>query len=149
MTIGEICNRGVVVVDKAEDIGAAARIMRDHHVGTVVVVEGDEGAWKPVGIVTDRDLVLEVLALDMVAMNLRVGDLTGTRLLTLDEVGDVTDAIKSMRDWGVRRAPVVDEEGFLVGILSLDDLIDLISEQLSDIVGVIVHGQKQEQKKAA
>ncbi len=149
MTIGEICNRGVVVVDKAEDIGAAARIMRDHHVGTVVVVEGDEGAWKPVGIVTDRDLVLEVLALDMVAMNLRVGDLTGTRLLTLDEDGDVTDAIKSMRDWGVRRAPVVDEEGFLVGILSLDDLIDLISEQLSDIVGVIVHGQKQEQKKAA
>lgn len=149
MTIGEICNRGVVVVDKAEDIGAAARIMRDHHVGTVVVVEGDEGAWKPVGIVTDRDLVLEVLALDMVPMNLRVGDLTGTRLLTLDEDGDVTDAIKSMRDWGVRRAPVVDEEGFLVGILSLDDLIDLISEQLSDIVGVIVHGQKQEQKKAA
>lgn len=149
MTIGEICNRGVVVVDKAEDIGAAARIMRDHHVGTVVVVEGDEGAWKPVGIVTDRDLVLEVLALDMVAMNLRVGDLTGTRLLTLDEDGDVTDAIKSMRDWGVRRAPVVDEDGFLVGILSLDDLIDLISEQLSDIVGVIVHGQKQEQKKAA
>lgn len=149
MTIGEICNRGVVVVDKAEDIGAAARIMRDHHVGTVVVVEGDEGAWKPVGIVTDRDLVLEVLALDMVAMNLRVGDLTGTRLLTLDEDGDVTDAIKSMRDWGVRRAPVVDEDGFLVGILSLDDLIDLISEQLSDIVGVMVHGQKQEQKKAA
>lgn len=149
MTIGEVCNRGVVVVDKAEDIGAAARIMRDHHVGTVVVVEGDEGAWKPVGIVTDRDLVLEVLALDMVSMNLRVGDLTGTRLLTLDEDGDVTDAIKSMRDWGVRRAPVVDEDGFLVGILSLDDLIDLISEQLSDIVGVMVHGQKQEQKKAA
>jgi len=149
MTIGEVCNRGVVVVDESEGIVVAAKIMRDHHVGTVVVVEGDEGAWKPVGIVTDRDLVLEVLALDLVSMKLRVGDLSGTRLLTLDEGGDVTEAIKAMRDWGVRRAPVVDEQGFLVGILSLDDLIDLISEQLSDIVGVMVHGQKEEQKRAA
>lgn len=149
MTIGEVCNRGVVVADKSEGIGAAARIMRDHHVGTVVVVEGDEGAWKPVGIVTDRDLVLEVLALNLGQARLRIGDLTGSQLLTLGEDEDATEAIKSMRDWGVRRAPVVDDEGFLVGIFAVDDMIDLISEQLSDIVGVMVHGQKQEQKRAA
>jgi CBS domain-containing protein len=149
MTIGEVCNRGVVVVDRAESICAAARLMREYHVGTVVVVEGDEGAWKPMGIVTDRDLVLEVLAEEVIANKLRVGDLTGSRLLTLSEDGDVGEAIKAMRDRGVRRAPVVDVDGFLVGILAVDDIIDLISEQLSDIVGVMIHGQKQEQQRAA
>lgn len=149
MTVGDICNRGVVVVDKSESISVAARLMREHHVGTVVVVEGDEAAWKPVGIVTDRDLVLEVLAEEMLPLKLSIGDLTGTRLLTLDEDEDVTEAIKRMRDLGVRRAPVVDEEGFLTGILAVDDVIDLISEQLSDIVGVMIHGQKREQSRAA
>jgi len=149
MTIGEVCNRGVVVVDRSESIRVAARLMREHHVGTVVVVEGDEGLWKPVGIVTDRDLVLEVLAEEVPASKLRVGDLTGSRLLSLPESGSVSDAIKAMRDRGVRRAPVVDRDGFLVGILSVDDIIDLVSEQLSDVVGVMIHGQKVEQQRAA
>lgn len=149
MTIGEVCNRGVVVVDRSESIGVAARLMREHHVGTVVVVEGDEALWKPVGIVTDRDLVLEVLAEELPAAKLRVGDLTGSRLLSLPEDGSVSDAIKAMRDRGVRRAPVVDKDGFLVGILAVDDIIDLVSEQLSDIVGVMIHGQKMEQQRAA
>jgi CBS domain-containing protein len=149
MIIGEVCNRGVIVVDKAESIPTAARLMREYHVGSVVVVEGDEGTWKPVGIVTDRDLVLEVLAEEIISAKLRVGDLTGSDLLALPEDGDVGDAIKAMRDHGVRRAPVVDEEGFLVGILAVDDIIDLISEQLSDIVGVMIHGQKREQQRAA
>ena len=149
MTIGEICNRGVVVVDRSESIKVAARLMREHHVGTVVVVEGDEGLWQPVGIVTDRDLVLEVLAEEVPADKLRIGDLTGSRLLSLPEDGRVSDAIKAMRNRGVRRAPVVDKEGFLVGILAVDDIIDLLSEQLSDIVGVMIHGQKVEQQRAA
>jgi CBS domain-containing protein len=149
MTVGEVCNRDVVVVDKAEPIVTAARLMREHHVGTVVVVEGDEGAWKPIGIVTDRDLVLEVLAEEMFLGKLRIGDLTGTELITLRENADLLDAIKLMRDRGVRRAPIVDELGFLVGILSVDDVIDVIAEQLSDIVGVMIHGQRREQKRAA
>lgn len=149
MTVGDICNRGVVFVDRTESISVAAKLMREHHVGTVVVVEGDEAMWKPVGIVTDRDLVLEVLAEDVLPMKLSIGDLTGTRLLTLDEDEDVTEAVKRMRDLGVRRAPVVDAEGFLTGILAVDDVIDLISEQLSDIVGVMIHGQKREQRRAA
>jgi len=149
MTVGEVCNRDVVVVDKAEPIVTAARLMREHHVGTVVVVEGDEGAWKPIGIVTDRDLVLEVLAEEMLLGKLRIGDLTGTELITLRENADLLDAIKLMRDRGVRRAPIVDERGLLVGILSVDDVIDVIAEQLSDIVGVMIHGQRREQKRAA
>lgn len=149
MSVGEVCNRDVVVVDKAESIVIAAQLMREHHVGTVVVVNGDEGAWRPIGIVTDRDLVLEVLAEEMYLGKLRIGDLAGTDLVTLGEDDDLLDAIKRMRDTGVRRAPVVDENGILVGILSVDDLIDVIAEQLSDIVGVMIHGQKREQRRAA
>jgi len=149
MSVGEVCNRDVVVVDKAESIVIAAQLMREHHVGTVVVVNGDEGAWRPIGIVTDRDLVLEVLAEELYLGKLRIGDLAGTDLVTLGEDDDLLDAIKRMRDTGVRRAPVVDENGILVGILSVDDLIDVIAEQLSDIVGVMIHGQKREQRRAA
>jgi len=149
MTVGEVCNRDVVVVDKAESIVTAARLMREHHVGTVVVVEGDEGAWKPIGIVTDRDLVLEVLAEELFLGKLRIGDLTGSELITLPESADLLDAIKLMRDRGVRRAPIVDENGRLTGILSVDDVIDVIAEQLSDIVGVMVRGQRREQRRAA
>jgi CBS domain-containing protein len=144
MKVGEICNREVVVIDREAAILEAAQLMRRHHVGDVVVTEAREGARVPVGILTDRDIVVELLAeqvpLDVVA----VGDAMSSELLTVSEEEEVMDAIQRMRGRGVRRVPVVDHSGALAGILAVDDLIDLIAEQLSDLVKLIGNEQQRE-----
>jgi CBS domain-containing protein len=148
MSVGEICNREVIVIDHLENITDAARLMRRHHVGNVVVVrtEGD-GTRKPVGILTDRDIVIELLARDVNLDTLSVGDAMSYDLLTLNENDEADEAIKQMRAQGVRRAPVVDSEGALVGILAMDDVIELLSEQLSDLVALLKREQQVERKR--
>jgi CBS domain-containing protein len=148
MSVGEICNREVIVIDHLENITDAARLMRRHHVGNVVVVrtEGD-GTRKPVGILTDRDIVIELLARDVDLDTLSVGDAMSYDLLTLNENDEADEAIKQMRAQGVRRAPVVDSEGALVGILAMDDVIELLSEQLSDLVALLKREQQVERKR--
>ncbi|UTW13971.1 CBS domain-containing protein [Marinobacterium rhizophilum] len=148
MSVGETCNREVIVIDHAQNISDAARLMREHHVGNVVVVrtEGD-GSRIPVGILTDRDIVIELLARDVDLDALCVGDAMSYDLLTLNENDDVDEAIKQMRAQGVRRAPVVNVQGALVGILAVDDVIGLLSEQLSDLVALLKREQQIERKR--
>jgi len=111
--------------------------MRTHHVGDVVVVDKEGGEPIPRGILTDRDIVLEILAegVDLDAVN--VGDVMSCELATVDEDTSLMDVIKVMRSKGVRRMPVVNKKGALVGILTADDVIELIAEQLTDIVTLI------------
>ena len=137
MPVGEVCNREVVIMDRGESILDAARLMRDQHVGDVVVVEDGEGGPVPVGVLSDRDIVVEVLAKEVALGAVTVGDVMSTRLLVAREADGVLDTIKGMRTHGVRRAPVVDGAGVLVGILALDDLVELIAEQLTDLVGLL------------
>jgi CBS domain-containing protein len=111
--------------------------MREHHVGDVVVVEERHGRRFPVGILSDRDIVVEVLAEDLAPEAVDIGDLMSADLLTAREGDALLDAIKRMKERGVRRLPVVDEAGALVGILALEDLIELIGEQLMDLVGLL------------
>lgn len=134
MAIGEVCNREVVVIDKGASIREAVQCMRDEHVGDVIVTEGEGLNRVPVGILTDRDVVIEVLAEDVAADNLCVADIMSYELLVAREDDDILDTIKAMRAKGVRRVPVVNPAGRLAGIISVDDLIELISEQLSDLV---------------
>ncbi|WP_020682059.1 CBS domain-containing protein [Marinobacterium rhizophilum] len=143
MSVGEICNREVIIIDRDENITDAARLMRKHHVGNVVVVKTENGMTRiPVGILTDRDIVIELLARDVDLDALSVGDAMSYDLLSVTEEDDVLDAIKQMRKKGVRRAPVVNADGALVGILTEDDMVELLSEQLSDLVAL----QKREQQ---
>lgn len=137
MSVGDLCNREVVIVERHESVREAARLMRTHHVGDVVVVEERQGRRFPVGILSDRDLVLEVLAEDLAPEAVDIGDLMSADLLTAQEGDELLDTIKRMKERGVRRLPVVDEAGALVGILALEDLIDLIGEQLRDLVGLL------------
>jgi len=137
MSIGEVCNREVVIVTPEESITEAARLMRERHVGDVVVVSEREGVRVPVGILSDRDLVIEVLAKEVPLDAVTVGDVMSDRLLIAREDEGILDAVKRMRERGVRRVPVVGEDGALVGILALDDLIELIAEQLTDLVGLL------------
>lgn len=146
MAIGEVCNRDVVVVKKDESALDAALLMRRFHVGDLVVIEEEGGQRIPVGIVTDRDIVIEAVAEDVNSKDLTVGDIMSADLVTVNEDEDIVDTVKMMRANGIRRVPVVDGSGVLVGIVTVDDLIELLAEVLDDLTKLISREQKREQE---
>lgn len=147
MSIDELCNREVVVVERDEPVREAVRLMRRHHIGDVIVVEMREGHRRPVGILTDRDIVIELLAaaLDLDAVS--IGDAMSFDLVTVRESDDLLETIARMRERGVRRVPVVDDAGGLVGILAVDDILELVAEQLSGLVSLISRERTREQQR--
>lgn len=144
MTIGQVCNREVVFIHKQASIPEAARLMREHHVGDLVVIKEKTGKRVPVGIVTDRDIVLEVIAEGVGMDDINVGDIMSNNLVTARESDGLLETIKVMRAKGIRRLPVVNDDNELVGILSVDDLIDLLSEQIVDLARLIAREQGRE-----
>ena len=144
MPISEICNREVIIVQRETTANEAAKLMRQHHVGSVVVVEEINGVRMPVGIVTDRDLVVEIMAPDLVQMVITVGDIMGAKLATVKDNMGIYESIQYMRGEGVRRLPVVDGKGGLIGILALDDLLELLAEELLELSRLVKHEQKKE-----
>ena len=147
MLVGRICNREVVFVEQESSIAEAARLMREHHVGGLVVTKQESGKRVPVGIVTDRDLVLEVLAEGVEMADITVGDIMSDQLVTACENDSLLETIKIMRAKGIRRLPVIDDDGALAGILTIDDLIGLFSEQLADLARLIAFEQKREKER--
>ena len=147
MNVGEICSREVVVMDGAESLREAVRLMRENHVGDVVITESRAGKTLPVGILTDRDILIEVVAKDVPLDSLGVSDVMSSELLTVTESETEAEALAAMRRKGVRRAPVVDASGALVGIVSIDDVIEVLAEQLGDIAALIGREQQQERER--
>lgn len=137
MQIGEICTRDVVVCERDTNAVELAQLMRDRHVGDVIVVEPVEGRAVPVGIVTDRDLVLDVLAEEADPATLAAGDLMSAELVTARDTEVVYDAVWHMRSKGIRRLPVVDARGFLVGVLTADDVTAFLAEELAQIARIV------------
>jgi CBS domain-containing protein len=146
MSVGEICNRDVAVVKKGESALDAALLMRRFHVGDLVVVEEEGGQRVPVGIVTDRDIVIEAVAEDVNCRELTVGDIMSTDLVTVNEDEGIVETVKMMRANGIRRVPVVDRGGVLIGIVTVDDLIALLAEVLDDLTKLISREQTREKE---
>ena len=146
MPIGEICTREVVIVKRNETVLEAAKLMRQHHVGDVVVIEEHDGVRFPVGIVTDRDLVVEIMAPELDPAAITVGDIMEQELVIVKESMGLFEAIQYMRSKTVRRLPVVDENGALLGILALDDLLELLSEELLAIARLVRYQRRKETK---
>jgi CBS domain-containing protein len=121
MTVGKYCNREVIIISESESIRDAALLMREYHIGDLVVVQGEVEKRIPVGILTDRDIVVEIDAMSVDPDNVSVGDALSFELVTIGEDADIQAAIHIMRTKGVRRLPVVDKDGILVGILTVDD----------------------------
>lgn len=144
MLAGEYCNREVVVVEKQSSISDAARIMREHHVGDVVVVRTEGGKQYPVGILTDRDIALEIVATGTDPGSVSVADAMSFELITVFDDDDLMHVIELMRDKGIRRVPVVDRDEALIGILTVDDLLDLLSEIFVDIVHLVDSQRRRE-----
>jgi len=144
MPLSEICNREVIVVQRDDTVIEAAKLMRQHHVGDVVVVEDRGDVRVPVGIVTDRDLVVEIMAPELDQMVITAGDIMAPELATVKENIGLFEAIQYMRAKGVRRLPVVNLSGGLVGILTLDDLLELLAEELLALAKLVAREQKKE-----
>ncbi|CAE6514258.1 MAG TPA: CBS domain-containing protein [Nitrosomonas nitrosa] len=144
MSIGEICNREVVVVQPEDTVLQAAKLMRQHHVGSVLVVDQHNGKPVPVGIVTDRDLVVEVMATELDPETITVSDIMVPDFAMVKEETGVFETIQYMRNKSVRRLPVVDKEGRLIGIIALDDLLTLLSEELDALAKLVAREQKKE-----
>ena len=136
MRIGEICTREVVYCGRDANVTEVAQLMRNHHVGDLIVADTRDGMLVPVGIVTDRELVVRVLAEGVAPDVLTAGDLMTRRLVTAAESEQVHEAIERMRAEGVRRLPVVGAEGTLVGILSADDITEFLAEELTGVARI-------------
>ena len=146
MTIGKICNRETVIITADSGIVEAARLMRDQHVGDLVVVQEVSGRRLPVGILTDRDLVVEILAKNVDLGAVTVGDVMTRDPLTARESDSIYDTMQRMRAKGVRRIPVVDTGGALVGIVAVDDFLDLLSDELTALARVVTREQARERQ---
>jgi CBS domain-containing protein len=147
MTVGEICNRDVVVAPKSEMVVDAAKRMRTSHVGDLVVVEIRNGRRVPVGIVTDRDIVIAAVAGDPDHINyLVVGEVMTPDLVTAREEDSIEAALGKMQEHGIRRLPIVDGAGTLVGILTLDDILRYLTAQQSELVALVAREQNRERQ---
>lgn len=110
--------------------------MLQYNVGSLVLVETDAKGNKPVGIVTDRDIVLKVIAPELKISEVKLADIMSTKLLTAKETDDVYETLKKMRAKVVRRIPVVDEEGYLKGMLTIDDLLEFFNKEMGEVVSL-------------
>lgn len=144
LTAGEICTRSVVIAFRGTALNGAARLMRENHVGCLVVVEELEGERIVVGVLTDRDIVTAVVASDIDPGTMRVEDVMTTDLVTAREDDSVIDLLRTMRHKGVRRIPVVGGQGQLVGVVTLDDVLDILSQEFGLLVAAIDSEGKRE-----
>ncbi len=130
MDIGSLCQRRVDTARPDETARAAAQRMAARCVGSLVVVDARE---RPIGIVTDRDLMLRVVAADVDPRETQVRDIMTGHAETLPEDASVEEALAAMRAGGVRRLPIVGSDGSLVGIVSVDDVIAQLARDVAAV----------------
>lgn len=133
MPIGDYCEKPAATVRSDETVRAAAQRMRDEGLGSLAVVK--DGL--PTGIVTDRDLVLGMLCNRLDAGAITVDEIASRPLVTIEQERPVRDAVRLMRRHGLRRLPVVDDKGQLVGFVAADDLVSLAAAELSGLAVAI------------
>ena len=137
LKIRDVAVHEPVTARPTESIGACARRMHDEHVGCLVVVEDNDGDAFPVGVLTDRDIAIEVVAFGLDAATITAGDVMSERPAVVEEDDDLLDALAHMRERGVRRLPVVRPDGALSGMLALDNLLEALGEEIDGVLGVM------------
>jgi predicted transcriptional regulator len=144
MPIGEICSREVVCAKRDTTVKTAARLMREQHVGSIVVVEEPEEKRIPTGIVTDRDVTVAVVALGLDPDVIQIGDIMGTNLVSVKEDWGIAEVVELFQLKGVRRLVVTDSNGYLVGIVAADDVLSLLAEEMSALASMVQGERKRE-----
>lgn len=146
MAIGEICNREVVFTRRGESVLEAAILMREHHVGSLVVVDDSGGKRVPLGLITDRDIAVGVVALGLDPAKAGVGEVMSPEIVCEREDAGVAETVALMRRKGLRRLPVVDAAGTLVGLVAADDLLALLAEELSGLASMVAREESREMR---
>lgn len=144
MTIGAVCNHEIITVQRDATVLHAATLMRQYHVGDVVVIENHKNKILPIGIVTDRDIIIEVVATELDCEVITVGDIMITNLAMVKESAGILEGIQLMTSKGVRRLPVLDDSGSLIGIVTLDDLLQLLAKEFGALSKLVAREQKNE-----
>lgn len=146
MRVADACTRDAVRIGTSRSVRSAAELMRKRHVGSLVVIGDSGGAHCPLGILTDRDIVLAVTAAGADPESLTVGDVMTPSPATCADDDDLFDAIRKMRMHGVRRLPVVNAEGRLAGVISADDIYGTLGAQLCELGLALTHGHVRERE---
>jgi predicted transcriptional regulator len=149
MKVSDICKRAVISIDNSMDITAAAELMRQQHVGFLIVYKTGDELRRPIGVLTDRDIVIEVIAKKVDPASLTVDDLMTRQPLVANESEQLGDVLQAMRMAGIRRVPVVDTRGALTGVVAIDDAFDVITGFMCDITGSVKSEQRHERSSRA
>ena len=144
MTVSEICNREVRTIQRDGSVLEAAKLMRQYHVGALIVIDKVNDRAIPVGVITDRDLVVEVLATGLDKEAITVDDVMTQELFAVKENTAIHDAINFMRRKTIRRLPIINDDGELVGIITTDDVMEILSEEVLDLAKLIRYEHKKE-----
>jgi CBS domain-containing protein len=146
MLLKDVCVLDVVCCGRDTGIIEAARMMRKHHAGDLIVVDDPNGERIPVGILTDRDIVVEVLGNELDVTKTTVAQVMSHMLVVAEASEDTAVAVERMHSHGVRRLPVVDRGGSLVGVFTLDDALKLHAARAAEFVEITVKGQTHERR---
>ena len=133
MNIANLCRRQIVTIDAGATLREAAARMREHHVGALVVTVENAGNECVYGVITDRDLAIEILARDLNPADIRVGPLARRELASVPADAGIAEAVAVMKEAGVRRLLVTEAQGQIVGIVAADDLLDALAAQLTGL----------------
>lgn len=144
MKVGDYSSKIVVSIYGGAQVAQAARLMRDQHVGFLVVHREGDDLRRPIGVLTDRDIVVAVIAGGVDPASVAVQDVMTREPVIARESDDLSDLLQATKLAGIRRAPVVDARGALVGIIAIDDAIAAIAGLMCDLAGSIKREQRQE-----
>jgi len=133
MSLERFCREPVVTIQPTQSVRDAARLMRDRHVGAVLVVDGD----RPIGIVTDRDIVMRAIIEGRDPNTTPVRDVMSGSLTVVGSDQKIDDAVVAIRTAGIRRLPIVNAAGKAIGIVTLDDLVVLMAGELNMVAGAV------------
>jgi predicted transcriptional regulator len=146
MKVGAVCRRAAISIANTQSITAAAEMMREQHVGFLIVHRLGDVLCRPIGVLTDRDIVVEVTAKRVDPESLTVDDLMARQPVVANDSEDLSDVLQAMRIAGIRRVPVVDVRGALIGVMAIDDAFDIITNFMCDITGSVKNEQRQERR---
>lgn len=137
LQVRDVAVHAPVTALPTESITDCAKRMHSEHVGCVIVVETNDGGEFPVGMLTDRDIAIEVVAFGLDPNALTAGDVMSEKPAVVEEDDDLLDVLARMRERGARRLPVTRPDGALTGVIALDNVLEALAEQLDGMIGVL------------
>jgi len=147
MNLSELCTLDPVCCARSATAAVAAQLMRDHHVGDLIVVDDITEERYVVGVVTDRDLVVQVMSCGLAPALVKISDLIRAPVIIARESEDLSTALERMRSHGVRRLPIVDEHERLAGVITLDDLLRIFADEVAGMASIVARGRRKSELK--